>query len=122
MRVGVRRNRVQIHGHVGKGGLQGAKRRSGRRLQILARVGRHLAQIALAKGAQRDLGGPLAGLLAVISSGALTNNLSLAQAVIITMIVIEVVVVATGAIERPVPLRGWTLPGAMTCGALQILM
>ncbi|HAF94679.1 MAG: hypothetical protein A2X34_08440 [Elusimicrobia bacterium GWC2_51_8] len=37
-----------------------------------------------------------AGLLAVISSGALTSNLSLAQAVIITMIVIEVVVVAAG--------------------------
>jgi len=37
-----------------------------------------------------------AGLLAVISSGALTNRLNLAQAVIITMIVIEVVVVAAG--------------------------
>jgi len=33
-----------------------------------------------------------------------------------------VVLVATGAIERPVPLPGWTLPGAMTCGALQILL
>ncbi len=37
-----------------------------------------------------------AGLLAVITGGALTGNVSLAQAVIITMIVIEVVVVATG--------------------------
>jgi NADPH-dependent 2,4-dienoyl-CoA reductase/sulfur reductase-like enzyme len=33
-----------------------------------------------------------------------------------------VVVVASGAIERPVPVPGWTLPGAMTCGAVQILM
>jgi NADPH-dependent 2,4-dienoyl-CoA reductase/sulfur reductase-like enzyme len=33
-----------------------------------------------------------------------------------------VVVVATGAIERPVPIPGWTLPGAMTCGAVQILL
>jgi len=35
-------------------------------------------------------------MLAVISSGALTNNLVFAQALIITMIVIEVVVVAAG--------------------------
>ena len=33
-----------------------------------------------------------------------------------------VVVVASGAIERPVPVPGWTLPGAMTCGAVQILL
>jgi len=31
-------------------------------------------------------------------------------------------VVASGAIERPVPVPGWTLPGAMTCGAVQILL
>lgn len=35
-------------------------------------------------------------LLAIISAGAVTNNLALAQAFIITMIVIEVVVVAVG--------------------------
>ncbi len=33
-----------------------------------------------------------------------------------------VLVLATGAQERPVPLPGWTLPGVMTCGALQILL
>lgn len=33
-----------------------------------------------------------------------------------------VVVVATGAMERPVPLPGWTLPGVMTAGAVQILL
>ncbi|SMF77086.1 NADPH-dependent 2,4-dienoyl-CoA reductase, sulfur reductase [Tistlia consotensis] len=32
------------------------------------------------------------------------------------------VVVATGAIERPTPLPGWTLPGVTTAGALQILL
>jgi len=37
-----------------------------------------------------------AAMLAVISAGALTSNLMLAQALIITMIVIEVVVVAVG--------------------------
>ncbi len=32
------------------------------------------------------------------------------------------VVVATGAIERPTPLPGWTLPGVTGAGALQILL
>ena len=31
-------------------------------------------------------------------------------------------ILATGAIERPVPVPGWTLPGVMTGGALQILL
>ncbi len=32
------------------------------------------------------------------------------------------ILLATGAIERPVPLPGWTLPGVMTAGAAQILL
>ncbi len=32
------------------------------------------------------------------------------------------VILATGAMERPVPVPGWTLPGAMTVGAAQILL
>lgn len=32
------------------------------------------------------------------------------------------VVVATGAIERPLPVPGWTLPGVMTVGAAQLLI
>jgi NADPH-dependent 2,4-dienoyl-CoA reductase/sulfur reductase-like enzyme len=32
------------------------------------------------------------------------------------------VILATGAMERPVPIPGWTLPGVMTAGALQILL
>ena len=32
------------------------------------------------------------------------------------------VVLATGAIERPVAFPGWTLPGVMTAGAVQIMM
>src|SRR6185295_1635931 len=31
-------------------------------------------------------------------------------------------IVATGAIERPMPIPGWTLPGVMTVGAAQILL
>ncbi len=32
------------------------------------------------------------------------------------------VLIATGALERPVPIPGWTLPGVMTVGAAQILL
>ena len=32
------------------------------------------------------------------------------------------IILATGAIERPVPIPGWTLPGVMTAGAAQILL
>ncbi len=32
------------------------------------------------------------------------------------------VILATGALERPFPIAGWTLPGVMTCGAAQILL
>lgn len=32
------------------------------------------------------------------------------------------IVVATGAMERPMPLPGWTLPGVMTAGAAQVLL
>jgi len=32
------------------------------------------------------------------------------------------IILATGALERPVPIPGWTLPGVMTAGAAQILM
>jgi NADPH-dependent 2,4-dienoyl-CoA reductase/sulfur reductase-like enzyme len=32
------------------------------------------------------------------------------------------VLLATGAIERPVPIPGWTLPGVMNAGAAQILL
>ena len=32
------------------------------------------------------------------------------------------IIIATGALERPVPVPGWTLPGAMTAGAVQILL
>jgi NADPH-dependent 2,4-dienoyl-CoA reductase/sulfur reductase-like enzyme len=32
------------------------------------------------------------------------------------------IITATGALERPVPIPGWTLPGVMTAGAAQILL
>lgn len=38
------------------------------------------------------------------------------------MIQAGAVIVATGAMERPVPVPGWTLPGVMTAGSLQMLL
>jgi len=38
-----------------------------------------------------------------------------------TLLSAERVLIATGAMERPVPFPGWTLPGVMTAGAGQIL-
>ncbi|AUW59784.1 FAD/NAD(P)-binding oxidoreductase [Sphingobium sp. SCG-1] len=37
-------------------------------------------------------------------------------------IVADRIILATGAMERPVPVPGWTLPGVLTVGALQILL
>ncbi len=34
----------------------------------------------------------------------------------------ERILLATGALERPMPIPGWTLPGVMTAGAAQILL
>ncbi len=34
----------------------------------------------------------------------------------------ERVLIATGALERPFPIPGWTLPGVMTAGAAQIML
>lgn len=38
------------------------------------------------------------------------------------MVSAEHVILCTGAMERPFPIPGWTLPGAMTAGAAQILL
>ncbi len=32
------------------------------------------------------------------------------------------ILISTGAMERPVPVPGWTLPGVMTCGAAQTML
>ncbi|WP_175926368.1 FAD-dependent oxidoreductase [Burkholderia cepacia] len=37
-------------------------------------------------------------------------------------VVAQRVILATGAMERPCPIPGWTLPGVMTAGAAQILL
>jgi NADPH-dependent 2,4-dienoyl-CoA reductase/sulfur reductase-like enzyme len=38
------------------------------------------------------------------------------------LVQVKQVILATGALERPFPIPGWTLPGVMTAGAAQILL
>jgi thioredoxin reductase/bacterioferritin-associated ferredoxin len=40
----------------------------------------------------------------------------------VQMLAAERVILCTGALERPFPVPGWTLPGVMTSGAAQILL
>ncbi len=44
------------------------------------------------------------------------------QANIARTIKARAVLIATGAMERPVPIPGWTLPGVMTAGAAQMML
>ncbi len=45
-----------------------------------------------------------------------------ADARLTTVVAARAVILATGALERPFPIPGWTLPGVMTVGAAQLLM
>ncbi|MHA7777949.1 FAD-dependent oxidoreductase [Roseibium sp. M-1] len=59
-----------------------------------------------------DRQGFVIGLSAIDGSGQETARLLLARSVLI----------ATGALERPFPIPGWTLPGVMTAGAGQTFL
>jgi NADPH-dependent 2,4-dienoyl-CoA reductase/sulfur reductase-like enzyme len=50
------------------------------------------------------------------------GTLSLASEGVSDTVTARRILVATGAIERPVPIPGWTMPGVMTVGAAQILL
>jgi thioredoxin reductase/bacterioferritin-associated ferredoxin len=77
--------------------------------------GAELARVFLASGAhyvpgatvwsltrEREIGVSVAGAAHILRAGR--------------------VIIATGALERPFPIPGWTLPGVMTAGAGQILL
>ncbi len=49
-------------------------------------------------------------------------HLGLAQGETARLIAARHVILATGSIERPMPVPGWTLPGVMTVGAAQTLL
>lgn len=65
---------------------------------------------------------------AEIASGALVWSLGrdleigVSHVGVSRMIVARHVILATGALERPFPIPGWTLPGVMTAGAAQTLL
>ena len=78
-------------------------------------VGRALAAAFRASGARYRPGTMVwhidpDGTLSIVSGGA-------GEAILARRILL-----ATGAIERPVPIPGWTLPGIMTVGAAQTLL
>jgi thioredoxin reductase len=77
--------------------------------------GESLVRAALGSGAHYVSGASVWGLLPeneiAISLGGGTRQIHAAR-----------VILATGAIERPFPIQGWTLPGVMTAGAAQILL
>src|SRR5258706_12360561 len=51
-----------------------------------------------------------------------TSTLSLASDSAVDTVAARRILLSTGAIERPTPIPGWTLPGVMTVGAAQILL
>lgn len=55
---------------------------------------------------------------------AITNDGSVTYSVnqVAQQIQAKHIIIATGALERPYPVRGWTLPGVLTVGAAQILL
>jgi len=51
-----------------------------------------------------------------------SNQLAVAHDNELVLLDAKSIIVATGAYERPVPVPGWTLPGAMTAGGAQVLL
>ena len=77
--------------------------------------GEALVRAALASGAQYAPSATVWGLLRpdeiAVSIGGVSRQIRVTRTIL-----------ATGAIERPFPIAGWTLPGVMTAGAAQILL
>jgi NADPH-dependent 2,4-dienoyl-CoA reductase/sulfur reductase-like enzyme len=59
---------------------------------------------------------------ATVWSVATDGTLGVSRAGAAAPVAARHVVIATGALERPMPIPGWTLPGVMTAGAAQILL
>jgi NADPH-dependent 2,4-dienoyl-CoA reductase/sulfur reductase-like enzyme len=59
---------------------------------------------------------------ATVWSVAADGTLGVSLAGAASPVVARHVVIATGALERPMPIPGWTLPGVMTAGSAQILL
>jgi thioredoxin reductase/bacterioferritin-associated ferredoxin len=77
-------------------------------------VGRTLAERFAASGAEYRPG----ALVWQVEGGQL--DITSAQGP--ETVAAERILIASGAMERPFPVEGWTLPGAMTAGAAQIML
>ncbi len=77
--------------------------------------GEALVRAALTSDVLYVAGATVWGLLrkdeVAVSIGGVTRQIRAAR-----------IILATGAIERPFPIQGWTLPGVLTAGAAQILL
>lgn len=77
--------------------------------------GEAVVRAALDSGAKYAPGATVWGLLRpqqiAVSIGGVTRQIRAGR-----------IILATGAIERPFPIEGWTLPGVLTAGAAQILL
>ena len=59
---------------------------------------------------------------AAVWTASADGEIGVAVAGSVRMLRAKRIVLATGALERPFPIPGWTLPGVMTAGAAQILL
>jgi thioredoxin reductase/bacterioferritin-associated ferredoxin len=78
-------------------------------------AGAELAQKFLASGAYYVPG-------ATVWNLTREREIGVSVAGVACILTAERVILATGALERPFPIPGWTLPGVMTAGAGQILL
>lgn len=102
---------------------RGVTRNSPERSSFLGKdywAGRSLADGFLASGADYAPGCAVWSLEA--AERLSEAELGVSQNGDATLVGARGVIVATGAIERPMPVVGWTLPGVMTAGAAQIAL
>jgi NADPH-dependent 2,4-dienoyl-CoA reductase/sulfur reductase-like enzyme len=78
--------------------------------------GEALAKEAVASSAQHAAGAAVWSVSPLESAG---YEIGVSMAGRSRMITAQEVMLATGALERPFPIPGWTLPGIMSCGGAQ---
>ncbi len=83
------------------------------------RAGGTLAQAFIESGAHRLAGAAVFMIEPGLEGGFETGLLIDGRA---HRILTRAVLIATGALERPFPIPGWTLPGVMTAGAAQTML
>ena len=96
--------------------LRGGRRSGGLRSDVIGRRGLSLIErlplFAIEIASRAEVLGIEAGFKLLVADG--NGNLSIVKC--------ERILLATGARERFIPFKGWTLPGVMAAGAVQILI